>query len=620
MILLLLLSFSIVRAADPYGEDVSGEGRLVLSGSPVKIAVQVLEEGKPVANKWVLFRAHNGFISSDSVFSDQAGFASVEFIAKANGWVEGIVEDESIEIHPSIIPKKTLLKLILSFIIGAVLILMGLDNTNKGFSRLSGERARQILWKMTNRPIFAYLSGIFLAIFLESSTLTGLMLLGLLESSLISLSSSLIVLAGASLGATFTVQIIATDIIQFSPIIVLIGYLLWQSKSKWSYIGRILLGFGLIFFSIWLIRESIEPLIDTITLDINPFFLFFGSILLTFLFHSSAATLGLLIGFVGVIDFSQAIPIILGANIGTTFTILLGSTRFSSSGKSLGLSYVILRSLFVILSVYLLFLPGKLSPTSRDIANLHTAVNVWGFVLIPLCFPLANLMNKIFKTRRAGVKLDPLYLTSPSIAISKCHEAVRESVRIVNDMFKTTLIVFKRNNNALRKVVIKRDDEIDKTQKELTAYSSRLLGEELSERESNKSVTILKIMNEIEYIGDLISKSLMAYAGKKIKKSYFFSDEGFGEIQEYHQAVLSNIEEIQAALGTMDKEMASQLLMKQDGSREKLDKFRESHLSRLKLGKPESIDTSTLHLDILNDFDRINFHIYNISRAIVGKL
>ena len=170
--ILLLISLSIVGATDPYGDVVSGEGKLILSGNPIKIAVQVIEEGKPVVNKWVYFRAHNGYLTYDSVLSDQSGFAYVEFIPLTNGWLEGIVNGELIEIHPSVLPKDTLIKLILSVVIGSVLILMGLDSTNKGFSRLSGERIRQTLWKMTNRPIFAYLTGIFLAIFLESSTLT----------------------------------------------------------------------------------------------------------------------------------------------------------------------------------------------------------------------------------------------------------------------------------------------------------------------------------------------------------------------------------------------------------------------------------------------------------------
>lgn len=617
--ILIILSITIVGATDPYGVNVSGEGRIVLSGNPVKVAVQVIDEGRPVADKWIHFIAHNGIISCDSVLSDQFGYACVEFVPNADGYILGIVNSESIEIHPSVIPRDTIIKLILSVIIGSVLILMGLDSSNKGFSRLSGDRIKQTLWKMANRPIFAYLTGIFLAIFLESSTLTGLMLLGLLESSLINLSTSLIVLAGASLGSTLTVQIIATDIIKFSPIFVLIGFLLWQSKTRWNYIGRILLGFGLIFFSIWLIRESIKPFIGIFTLQINPFIIFFSSIVLTFIFHSSAATLGLLIGFVGVLDLSSVIPIILGANIGTTFTILLGSTRTSSEGKSLGLGYVILRTLFVILSLILLFLPKTLIPTSRDIANIHTFVNMWGFALIPFIFPLAFSMNKIFKRGLFGVKLDIMYLSTPSIAISKCHDAIRESMDILINMFKATLVVFKRNNNALRKVVMRRDDEIDKIQEELTSYSSRLLGQELTQRESNKCVTILKIMNEVEHIGDLISKNLMAYAGKKIKDAYFFSEEGFKEIQQYYYTVLSNIEEIQAAVGTMDKDLAMEILRKEDESKDKFDKFRESHLSRLRLGKPESINTSTLHLDILNDFDRINLHIYNIARAIIGK-
>jgi phosphate:Na+ symporter len=618
--ILIILSLTIVGATDPYGEDVSGEGRIVLSGSSLKIAIQVLDEGKPVSDKWVHFKAKNGILSSDSVLSDQLGYACTEFIPDEDGYVICTVNSESIEINPFVIQRDTIIKLILSVIIGSVLILMGLDSSNKGFSRLSGEKIKQTLWKMTNRPIFAYLTGIFLAIFLESSTLTGLMLLGLLESSLINLSTSLIVLAGASLGSTLTVQIIATDIIRFSPIFVLVGFLLWQSKTRWNYIGRILLGFGLIFFSIWLIRESIKPFIGIFTLQINPFIIFLSSIILTFIFHSSAATLGLIIGFTGILNLYSVIPIILGANIGTTFTILLGSTQTSSEGKAMGLGYVILRTLFVILSLVLLFLPKALIPTSREIANIHTFVNMWGFALIPFIFPLAFSMSRLFKRKLFGVKLDTIYLSTPSIAISKCHEAIRESMDILINIFKATLVVFKRNNNALRKVVTRRDDEIDKIQEELTSYSSRLLGHELTERESNKCVTILKIMNEIEHIGDLISKSLMAYAEKKIKDAYFFSEEGFKEIQDYHYFVLSNIEIIQAAIGTMDKDLAREILKKQDESKDKLDRFRESHLSRLKSGKPESIDTSTIHLDILNDLDRINLHIYNIARAIIGKL
>jgi phosphate:Na+ symporter len=356
--ILILLSLSLNLAKDPLGRDISGHKCCILSGKSLHIAVQSIEGDKPLADKWIKFIPHNGKISQDSVKTDNAGFASIEFTPEEEGWVEAKANGESIVIKPNVIPKQQLIKLILSVIIGTVLILMGLDHTNKGFSRLSGEKTKQMLWKMTKNPILAYLSGIILAVLFESSTLTGLMLLGLLESSLIKLSTALIVLSGAALGSTFTVQIIATtDIIQFSPIIVLIGFILWQTKTKLSYIGRILLGFGLIFFSIWLIRDNIQPLRNIFTPNINPILLFFSSIILTFLFHSSAGVLGLMIAFVGVLDLSSLIPVILGVNIGTSFSILLGSTRFSSSrDRAMGVGYVILKILFVGLSFYFVFL------------------------------------------------------------------------------------------------------------------------------------------------------------------------------------------------------------------------------------------------------------------------
>jgi phosphate:Na+ symporter len=617
----ILLSLSLNLARDPLGKDISGNESYVLSGKSIYIAVQAIEGDKPSAGKWIKFIPHNGRISHDSVKTDNAGFASVQFTPENQGWVEANADGESLEIKPNVIPKQQLIKLILSVIIGIVLILMGLDHTNKGLSRLSGEKIKQMLWKMTKNPILAYFSGVVLAVLFESSTLTGLMLLGLLESSLIKLSTALIVLSGAALGSTFTVQIIATDIIQFSPIIVLIGFILWQTKTKLSYIGRILLGFGLIFFAIWLIRDNIQPLRNLLTPDINPILLFFSSIVLTFLFHSSAGVLGLMIAFAGVLDLSTVIPVVLGVNIGTSFSILLGSTRFSSStDKAMGVGYVILKVLFVGLSFYFIFLPKSFTPNSRNIANLHSLVNIWGLILIPFCFPLAKFLKKIFGVGKSKLKLDPLFLSSSTVAISKSYEVLRESMEIAINMFKDTLKVFKSNNDPLRKIVISKDNIIDKNQEELVSYTSKLLGQELSNRESGKCVTILKIANEIEHIGDLISKNIMNYAEKKIKESYFFSKEGFDEIKKYHGIILSNIKEVEAAISTMDKDISSSLLSNQKKTEDKLKKFRESHINRLKEGKRESIDTSAIHLDLLNDFDRINYHIYNISKAIIGKL
>jgi phosphate:Na+ symporter len=619
--ILLLISLSLQQASDPFGKNISGQNRCVLSGRCVQIAVQATEKGSPLADKWIKFVPHNGKVSSDSAKTDNLGFASIEFIPEEGGWIEAKAENQTVNIYPSVFPRQSLIRFLLSVIIGTVLILMGLDNLNKGFSRFSGEKIRQMLWRMTKRPILAYFSGILVAVLLESSTLTGLMLLGLLESSLIKLSTALIILSGAALGSTFTVQIIATDIIQFSPIIVLIGFILWQTKSRLSYIGRIALGFGLIFFSIWLIRDNIYPLKDVFSLDINPFLLFFSSIILTFLFHSSAATLGLAIAFAGTLSFSSIIPIILGVNIGTSFTILLGSTRFSSSSdKAMGVGYVILKTIFVILSIYLFFIPRSSELTARGIANLHTLVNCWGFILIPFCFPLARFLWRLYGGKESRLKLDPLFLSSSTVAISKTYDVIRESMEIVKNMFKESLEVFKQNNDAMRKVLISKDNIVDKNTEELTAYISKLLGKELSDRESNKCVIILKIGNEIEHIGDLISKSLMDYAEKKIKESYFFSKEGFKEIKKYHGTIFFNIVEVQAALSTMDKDAANSLLKNKKKTEKKLRKFKDNHINRLKEGKRESIDTSAIHLDLLNDFDRINFHIYNIAKAIIGEL
>lgn len=621
MILLLILSLSISKATDPYGTDVSGDREIIVSGNKMDISVQVTENGRPMSGKRVRFIAHQGSLSSTSVITDESGYARSEFTALEDGWVEARVNGRTLEIRPKVLPRGGLVKLLLSVITGTILILLGLDNTNKGFSRFSGEKAREILWKMTGRPVYAYVTGIFLAIFLESSTLSGLMLLSLLESSLIKLSTALIVISGAALGSTFTVQIIATDIIKYSPILILIGYVMWQFKGRWSYIGRIIFGFGLIFFSIWLIRENITFLKDIFSIQLNPFVLFIGSVLLTFMFHSSAATLGLVIGFVSIFSFTSVIAVVLGANIGTTLTVLMGSVRSSSpDGRAMGTGYLILKVFFVLFSLYLFGLSTGFHPSSRDVANIHTIVNMWGLVFIPLCYPLAKFLKKIYRGESEKIKLDDKYLSSPSIAVARCHELIRESLDKVGEMFKKTIFAFENNDFTLLKKIRTMDNLIDKRQEALTSYTSKIMGRELSGRESKKCVTILKIMNEIENIGDIISKELMSHCEKKIKESYFFSEQGFNEIQEYHSYIFDNIEEIKAAVNTMDVDIAREILERREKSQETIKKFRESHIERIGRGKQATIDTSTIHLDLLDEFERIDIHIYNIARAIIGKL
>jgi phosphate:Na+ symporter len=263
---------------------------------------------------------------------------------------------------------------------------------------------------------------------------------------------------------------------------------------------------------------------------------------------------------------------------------------------------------------------------SRQIANSHTLFNVVvAAIFLPLLSPARRLVNRIMPREREELPkgarfLDWSVIDNPAAAIAHAHREILRMCDKVFEMFTRSIMVFRENDKDLMRDLVKADDEVDALEQGMNEYLTRISQEELTDYQSKRIASLFFITDELEHIGDIVSKSLMVYAEKKIKKGFMFSDEGFKEIISFHQQVEENFRLASEALTTYDRELAERVREERNRGVHTHIALHNAHVERLKRGLQESIETSTVHLDLINDLERINFHLSNIGSAILGKI
>jgi phosphate:Na+ symporter len=236
-----------------------------------------------------------------------------------------------------------------------------------------------------------------------------------------------------------------------------------------------------------------------------------------------------------------------------------------------------------------------------------------------------RMLDRIVPLERRELRKGPRFLDwsiidNPAAAIAHTHREILRMCEIVLGMFSNSIVVFKSNDKDLMRDIVKKDDEVDTLEEEIDEYLTGISQEELTEYQSKRIASLFFITDELEHIGDIVSKSLMVYAGKKIQQGFMFSNEGFKEIIEFHKQVQEHFKLTLDALTTYDKELAERIRAERKKGMDIHITLHNAHIDRLKRGLVESIETSTVHLDLINDLERINFHLSNIGYAILGKI
>ncbi len=517
-----------------------------------------------------------------------------------------------------------------SFILGGVaLILFGARFLNKGLDRLVGDRLAIWLDRMAGRRRGAFGVGLVLSIVAPSSTTMSVLTAQAVRNGLLDQVRALSLLAGTCLGMTLAVQLIALNIQSVAPALLAIGVALFMytRHAHARGVGQILIAVGFIFLAMRLISEGAGGVARsndlTALLEIAiryPLLLALIGAVMTALLQSSKAAVGLLIGLGAgqAIDLHAAAATIVGVNIGLSITTLAAGWTDVNARRT-GAALMTLKILVAVPCILLLdpivaSVSGLGIPDGTRIATLHTGFNL---VLAVVTLPSAGIVSAV--ARRAipaenGTDPDPfgprhirgVPIERTALAMSESMREVLHVSEVVRTMLDDAWTALKTGDITLAREVGARDDGIDMLDAEIKRFLIAVGAGGLDTRASGEQMLQLRYLNELENIGDVIDKNLAPLIVKKLSTGAEFSDDGVGELDQFHAAVRDSLAQADAVFLARDPAMARRLIRHKAEVNTREVELRDRHLERLIGGARASQQTTAIHLDMLTHLRRIN--------------
>lgn len=511
-----------------------------------------------------------------------------------------------------------------------------------GLNRAFGGTLRRVISHSTSNRAKAFGVGIGVAALLQSSTAASLIVSSFAARNIVTISGALAVMLGADVGTTLAAQLLSRDLAWLTPVLLTAGYIVNKSMedSQYKHVGRAMMGIALILISLTMIKTVAAPIAqsEAIQVIVEPLasqaILSIGlAALLTWVAHSSLGMILIFMSFVavGTIPLHLGFALVLGANIGGAIAPVIMTLRDIPAGRRVPLGNLLIRGMGVLIFLPLLSyvepLIAQIDPDpARQLVNFHTAFNVCLAILfMPFIGPLTRLSELILPDRPREEDeslpryLDPTAVSTPAAALACVSRETLRVSDIIQHMMRDTLEALRTNN--VRQVQAIRDQEavVDSLYESIKTYLARLSSQTLEKRESRRYMQILTFSTNLEHIGDIIDKSLMELAMKKIRNQDNFSRQGFGEISSLHAKVMESMALAQTVFMTGDVKMARQLFEEKAVLRNQEMAASESHFRRLREGVAETLATSSLHLDILRDLRRVNSYISLIAYPILEE-
>lgn len=526
---------------------------------------------------------------------------------------------------------------------GAVgLLLYGMSIVGEGLQRVAGQKLRHLLATLGKNRLAAVAAGATVTVVLQSSSATTLMLVGFARAGLMQLRETIGLILGADIGTTVTVQLLAFRVYDYALLIVAVGAALMLSSHNPPVkdVGRAVLGFGLVFLALKIIVEALSPLRGNdlvrevfVALSGAPLVALLLAAIFAAVTTSSAATvaLALILAGDGLIPMQAAIPMVLGANLGTTVPGFISGLGGGTEARRVSIAHVLFKVLGAAICLPLVAPFASLvgftsNDLGRQVANAHTIFNVViTLVFLPLSEQVARLLTWLVPEQQDNGAFRPKYLDeyvleSPPLALG---EATRETIRLgdmVQEMVVDTLRVFRDNDEPLLERLERVEDQVDYLSEAIKAYLTKLSQQGLTEEQSKREVGLLYLISELEHIGDVVDKSMLQMARQKIHGHHTFSEEGWAEILSLHGEVVENLRSVLTAIATRDQELAQRVLSDKAAINKMERELRQAHIRRLHVGLRESLDTSSIHIDLLNDLKRVNSNVTNMAYVVLGEL
>lgn len=540
---------------------------------------------------------------------------------------------------------------VLSLIGGLCLFLFGMSVMGDALERRAGEGLKTILGKLTKNRFMGFLTGLGVTMIIQSSSATTVMVVGFVNSGIMSLKQAIGVIMGANLGTTITAWILSLGGISgdnifikllkpssFTPVLASIGMILLMfgktSKKKDS--GTILLGFATLMFGMDTMSAAVSGLSDVpafreaFLLFTNPVLGVLVGMVLTAIIQSSSASVGILqaLSVTGQVTYGAAIPIIMGQNIGTCITAILSSFGTNKNAKRAAIVHLTFNIIGVAiwLSVYCI-VKAVISPAILSnpigfvgVAAVHTIFNLACLLVL---FPASSLLEKLAiklvpdtsNKKEVIAELDERLLETPTIAIERCNSVVIDMAKVAIGGLKKSLDMLYSYDEATADKIRDYEEKADHFEDILGTYLVKLCSSQISDSDSSNVTKLLKIIGDLERISDH-SLNILGSAIELKNKNMVFTDDARKELDTICAAIKEILTITNEALkyNSIEKALCVEPLEQVIDILKK--KMRNNHVVRLKEGNC-SIEAGFVWADLLTNLERVSDHCSNIAICII---
>lgn len=531
---------------------------------------------------------------------------------------------------------------LLDLLSAVALLVWGTHIVRTGILRVYGSNLRKILSRSVEKRQLAFAAGIGVTALVQSSNATALLATSFVATGLMALAPALAIMLGADVGTALMARVLTLDLSWLSPLLIFFGviFFLGRQKSRLGQLGRVFIGLGLIILALQLIVAAAEPmtqakgvkvLFSSLTGDVMLDALT-GALFAMISYSSLAAVLlTATLAASKVISLKVALCLVVGANLGSGILAMISASSQNAAGRRVALGSLLFK---VAGCALVLPLVGPLAAwidhwqfsTAELVIAFHVLYNTTRcLACLPLTGQMAAFCTRIMPDRHSPEDtvrprhLDPAALDTPSLALVN---AVRETLRmgdIVEHMLNNLMEVIHSGDPLLGKQIRKQDDDVDALYTAIKLYLARMPREDLSEADSRRWAEIIELAINLEQAGDIIEHMLGAVQDKKTSRSRSFSDNGLEEITVLHGQLVANLRLSLSVFLNGDQEGARRLRRAKQRFRLQERRFAHSHVDRLRQQVVQSIETSSLHLDLISDMKRLNSLFCAIAYAVLDN-
>jgi phosphate:Na+ symporter len=534
------------------------------------------------------------------------------------------------------------MKHLLNLLAAIALLVWGTQLVRAGILRVFGANLRNVLAHSVSNRWAAAISGLGVTALVQSSTATALIVSSFVGQGLVALPMALAVMLGADVGTSLMTVVLSFDLSWLSPLFIFAGVVLYVSRqsSPVGRAGRILIGLGLMLLALRLIAQStaimtqspvVKELLGSISHDLL-LEITVGAFLAVIAYSSLAIVLlTATMATSGLVPLDSAMGLVLGANLGSGLLAVLTTSKSAVEVRQVPVGNLVFKAIGVIVlapfaALWLRYVRPYIHEPATVVVLSHLAFNVVvALLFIGITQVVARWVElwlpKPDKTLVAGRPhhLDPSALATPSLAISCAAREALHQADVVETMLVGMLQVIKTNDLRLAEELRKLDDDVDELYSSIKYYLTKISRESLGEEESRRWTDIISFTINMEQIGDIVERIIIDIEDKKIKKGRSFSDAGMGEICELHARLIDNLRLGMSVFLNGSVRDAQKLLEEKARFRDLERAYAATHLTRLTGNTVQSIETSSLHIDLISDLKRINSHICSIAYPILDS-